>query len=86
MLPGGCTTGPRHLYNGAHKLSSGFHLNKEKAPASMTSFNFVPLLPAGLPAPAVKWTGFPKYNFVGGNNDAEQVPVDGLDGGRRPRC
>ena len=32
----------------------------------------------GLPAPAVKWAGFPKYNFVGGHNDAEQVPVDDL--------
>ncbi len=42
------------------------------------SFDFAPLLAAGLPAPAVKWTGFPRYNFIGGNNDAEQVPVDGL--------
>jgi 2-aminoadipate transaminase len=44
----------------------------------MTSFDFAPLLPAGLPAPAMKWTGFPKYNFVGGNNDADHVPVDEL--------
>jgi len=42
------------------------------------SFDFAPLLPAGLPAPAAKWPGFPKYNFVGGNNDADHVPVDGL--------
>ena len=34
-------------------------------------FGFAP----GLPAPAAKWTGFPKYNFIGGHNDAEQVPV-----------
>lgn len=46
----------------------------------MTSatFDFTPLLPAGLPAPAAKWTGLAKYSFVGGNNDPEQVPVDGL--------
>ena len=46
----------------------------------MTSatFDFAPLLPAGLPAPAVKWTGLAKYSFVGGNNDPDQVPVDGL--------
>ena len=46
----------------------------------MTSgpFDFAPLLPAGLPAPAVKWKGFPEYNFIGGHNDAEQVPVDRL--------
>jgi 2-aminoadipate transaminase len=42
------------------------------------SFDFAPLLTAGLPPPAVKWTGFPRYNFIGGNNDAEQVPVDRL--------
>jgi 2-aminoadipate transaminase len=42
------------------------------------SFDFAPLLAPGLPAPAVKWTGFPKYSFVGGNNDAGHVPVDRL--------
>jgi 2-aminoadipate transaminase len=42
------------------------------------SFDFAPLLPPGLPAPAAKWVGLPKYNFTGGNNDADQVPVDGL--------
>jgi 2-aminoadipate transaminase len=41
-------------------------------------FDFAPLLAAGLPPPAVKWNGFPKYNFIGGHNDADQVPVDGL--------
>jgi 2-aminoadipate transaminase len=44
----------------------------------VTSFDFAPLLPPGLPAPAAKWTGLAKYSFVGGNNDPEQVPVDGL--------
>jgi 2-aminoadipate transaminase len=42
------------------------------------SFDFAPLLRPGLPPAAAKWAGFPQYNFVGGNNDAEQVPVDGL--------
>ncbi|MGH6767473.1 MAG: PLP-dependent aminotransferase family protein, partial [Xanthobacteraceae bacterium] len=46
----------------------------------MTSakFDFTPLLPAGLPPPAARWTGLPRYNFTGGNNDPEQVPLDGL--------
>src|SRR5437016_11350004 len=46
----------------------------------MTSaaFDFAPLLPAGLPAPAARWTGLAKYSFVGGNNDPEQVPVEDL--------
>jgi 2-aminoadipate transaminase len=42
------------------------------------AFDFAPLLPANLPPPAVRWTGLAKYNFTGGNNDADQVPVDEL--------
>src|SRR5258706_16210112 len=43
-----------------------------------TTFDYAPLLPAGLPAPAAKWTGLAKYSFIGGNNDPDQVPVEGL--------
>ena len=43
-----------------------------------TAFDFTPLLPAGLPGPAAKWTGAPKYNFTGGNNDSDELPLDGL--------
>ena len=32
----------------------------------------------GLPDPAAKWAPFPPYYFVGGNNDPEQIPVEGL--------
>jgi 2-aminoadipate transaminase len=42
------------------------------------SFDFTPLLPAGLPAAASRWTGLAKYSFVGGNNDPAQVPLDDL--------
>ena len=41
-------------------------------------FDFAPLLAPNNPAPAVKWNGFPKYNFIGGHNDAKHVPVDAL--------
>src|SRR5271155_3456542 len=53
---------------------------KEMGDPFMTSaaFDFTPLLPAGLPAPAAKWMGLAKYSFIGGNNDPDQVPVDGL--------
>src|ERR1700726_2768473 len=46
----------------------------------MTSaaFDFAPLLPAGLPAPALRWAGLAKYSFIGGNNDPDQGPVDDL--------
>src|SRR3979411_34788 len=42
------------------------------------TFDFAPLLPADLPPPAARWTGLAKYSFIGGNNDPDQVPVDGL--------
>jgi 2-aminoadipate transaminase len=42
------------------------------------SFDFAPLLRPGLPPPAPKWTGLAKYNFIGGNNDPEQVPLEAL--------
>ena len=45
---------------------------------SAASFDFAPLLRPGLPPPAAKWSGRARYSFVGGNNDADQVPVDGL--------
>ena len=31
-----------------------------------------------LAAPARPWSGFPTYNFIGGHNDPEHVPVDDL--------
>ena len=44
----------------------------------MSSFDFAPLLPADLPPGAARWTGLPKYNFTGGNNDGDAIPLDGL--------
>ena len=45
---------------------------------SSTAFDFSPLLPAGLPPSAARWTGRVKYDFTGGNNDADGLPLDGL--------
>ena len=42
------------------------------------AFDFAPLLAAGLPPPAARFGGLPRYNFTGGNNDSDQVPVDEL--------
>ena len=42
------------------------------------TFDYAGLVRPDLPPPAVKWNGFPKYNFVGGHNDPDSVPVDGL--------
>ena len=42
-----------------------------------TPFDYTPLFPAGLPA-AARWNGRVKYDFTGGNNDADALPLDGL--------
>ena len=41
-------------------------------------FDYACLYSAGLPDPAPKWAPFPKYYFIGGNNDPEQIPIEGL--------
>ena len=48
------------------------------AQSPSAQFDYAPLLPAGLPAPAARWTGLAKYSFVGGNNDPDGVPVEHL--------
>jgi 2-aminoadipate transaminase len=45
---------------------------------SMPPLDFAPLFVPNLPSPAGKWTGFAKYNFIGGHNDADQVPLGAL--------
>lgn len=45
---------------------------------SSRAFDFAPLFPADLPAPAARWTGLARFSFVGGNNNPDQVPVEGL--------
>jgi 2-aminoadipate transaminase len=40
------------------------------------AFDYSPLLSATVPAPAVRWAGFPRFNFIGGHNDSGAVPVE----------
>ncbi|MEP4379357.1 MAG: PLP-dependent aminotransferase family protein [Alphaproteobacteria bacterium] len=42
----------------------------------MMGFDYASLYRSGLPATRPRWTGFPKYNFIGGHNDADAIPVD----------
>jgi len=44
----------------------------------MTTIDYSKLYSDGLPDPAPKWAPFPPYYFVGGNNDPEQIPIEGL--------
>jgi 2-aminoadipate transaminase len=37
-------------------------------------FAYSHLFARDLPAPAPRWTGFPRFNFIGGHNDPEHVP------------
>jgi 2-aminoadipate transaminase len=41
-------------------------------------FAYSNLFNKNLPAAAPPWTGFPKYNFVGGHNDPERIPAGAL--------
>ena len=42
------------------------------------NFDYGKLFSDGLPDPAAKWAPFPPYYFVGGNNDPEEIPIEGL--------
>lgn len=41
-------------------------------------FDFATSLPDDALPAAARWTGFPRYNFVGGHNDPSLIPVDAL--------
>ena len=41
-------------------------------------FAYSNLFSKDLPPPAPRWTGFPKYNFIGGHNDPERIPAEAL--------
>lgn len=45
---------------------------------SATTIDYGKLYSDGLPDPTPRWAPFPKYYFVGGNNDPEQIPIEGL--------
>lgn len=46
--------------------------------SSPAALDFNRLYSDGLPDPAPKWAPFPRYYFIGGNNDPEHIPIDGL--------
>src|SRR5579862_3578727 len=45
---------------------------------SAAALDFSKLYSADLPPAAPRWAPHPKYYFVGGNNDPEQIPIEGL--------
>ena len=44
----------------------------------MSGFAYSNLFAKGVPAPAVRFAGYPKYNFIGGHNDPTLIPIEGL--------
>ena len=43
-----------------------------------SSIDYARLYSEGLPDPTPRFTPFPPYYFIGGNNDPEQIPIEGL--------
>ena len=45
---------------------------------SSPAFDLTRLFGTGLPEPSPRFAGFPAFNFIGGHNDPEQIPIEGL--------
>ncbi|MEN0074440.1 MAG: PLP-dependent aminotransferase family protein [Paracraurococcus sp.] len=45
---------------------------------STTATDFTPLFRKDVPAAAARFTGLPKYNFIGGHNDPTRIPTERL--------
>jgi 2-aminoadipate transaminase len=45
---------------------------------SGSGFAYSNLFARDLPAPAARFGGYPKYNFIGGHNDPTLIPIEGL--------
>ena len=69
-------------------MTVGDCIKRDNAMAA-TGFAYSHLFTKDLPPAAPRWTGFPKYNFIGGHNDPEHVPAAALAvsgrGGAAPR-
>ena len=45
---------------------------------SSAPFDFTSFFPKSLPSAATRWTGRVKFDFTGGNNDADRLPLEDL--------
>lgn len=43
-----------------------------------SSLDYAKLFAKGLPAAAQPWGGFPPYNFIGGHNNPDEIPIEDL--------
>ena len=44
----------------------------------MSEFDFTKVVKSKLPPQGAPWTAFPEYNFVGGHNDTDSLPIEKL--------
>jgi 2-aminoadipate transaminase len=42
------------------------------------SLDYATLFAKGTPAGAARWEGFPQYNFIGGHNNPDEIPIEDL--------
>lgn len=43
-----------------------------------TGLDYTHIFAKDLPAGATRWEGFPKYNFIGGHTNPDEIPIEGL--------
>ncbi|MBM3225045.1 MAG: PLP-dependent aminotransferase family protein [Candidatus Tectomicrobia bacterium] len=43
-----------------------------------TTLDYAKLFAKNLPAPTPQWNGFPTYNFIGGHNNPDEIPIEDL--------
>ena len=43
-----------------------------------SNLDYAKLFAANLPQSAPRWGGFPTYNFIGGHNNPDEIPIEGL--------
>src|SRR4029077_10805835 len=78
VLAAGCGTPSRlNREMAGDKPGHDTLMSRTKGEMSM-ALDFTSLFAPGLPPAAAKWNGFAKYNFIGGHNDADQVPLASL--------
>lgn len=54
------------------------HVQGHRQMSTATAADFSHLYRKGVPAGAPRFTGFPKYNFIGGHNDPTRIPAETL--------
>jgi 2-aminoadipate transaminase len=63
---------------GANAVGSIDTATGEKTHMATPSLDYATLFAKGLPASAQPWDGFAPYNFIGGHNNPDEIPIEDL--------